>query len=117
VGGLEGLRKRQEFQRVYTQGVKVVGRFVAVFALARGCEGSRLGITATKKLGGAVVRNRCRRRVRELARRQQGSIAAHGWDVVVNVRFGCEDAPWPALQEDFLQCLRKAERRMLRDSL
>ena len=117
MAGLEGLKKRQEFQRVYAQGWKVVGRYVAVFALVRDCGGSRLGITATRKLGGAVVRNRCRRRIREMVQKLRETLVVRGWDVVVNVRSGCENAPWLALQEDFLQCMRRVERRMQRDSL
>ena len=112
---LQGLKKRQEFQRVYAHGAKVVGQYVAFFALARGFGESRLGITATRKLGGAVVRNRCRRRIREAVRRQREALVERGWDVVVNVRSGCQDAPWLALQEDILQCMRRVERRMQRD--
>lgn len=104
------LRRRAEFQDVYSRGTKAAGRFVVVFVAEAEGPPSRYGITVTKRVGKAVVRNRARRRVRELLR---------GWDpvgwppfeVVVNVRRGCADAPWAALAEDLLQCLVKAARR------
>lgn len=59
--------------------------------------GTRLGITASRKVGPAVIRSRCRRRVRELFRL---STAAHWpWplDLVVNVRPGCDRVEWKEL--------------------
>ncbi len=83
-----------------------------VFALAREGAELRLGITATRRVGGAVVRNRCRRRVRELARRHLDALAPRGADIVVNVRLGLAQAPWHELEEDFLRCLTAAGRRL-----
>lgn len=72
----------------------------------------RLGITVTRRVGGAVVRNRARRRVRELARRLGLEVGAGGGDVVVNVRRGCAEATWSELEEDYLRCVTGALRRL-----
>ena len=101
-----------EFQRVYTHGVKVVGRFLVLFALARESGSCRFGITATRKFGGAVVRNRARRRVRELFRGNIEALDGLAVDFVVNVRHGCEDAEWKLLTEDYLGCLKRARARL-----
>jgi len=85
----------------------VVGRYLVVFALAGDGEVCRLGITATRKIGGAVVRNRARRRVRELFRAQRELLAGWGGDLVVNVRQGCAGARWDELVEDLARCLSK----------
>lgn len=106
------LRRRGEFQTVYRQGVKVSGRFVVVFALARDGEECRFGITATRRIGGAVVRNRARRRVRELFRRHAGALAGLGVDVVVNVRQGCAYGAWTDVEGDFVRCLSTTHRRL-----
>lgn len=106
------LRRRREFQLVYRQGVKVVGRAVVTFALAHDGDACRLGITATRRIGGAVVRNRARRRVRELFRRHGVALLGPGIDLVVNVREGCATAAWPELEEDFLRCLSTVRRRL-----
>jgi ribonuclease P protein component len=95
---------------VYAGGVKVVGRYVVLFALARPGSTCRLGITTTRKLGGAVVRNRARRRVRELFRGTEDRLARWGADVVVNVRMGCAAAKWSALSEDVETCLSRLQR-------
>ena len=82
-----------------------------LFALGRE-GGSRLGITATRRTGGAVVRNRARRRIRELARRHAAEFDALGADIVVNVRRGCAEAPWAELEKDFIECLSRLRRRV-----
>lgn len=81
---------------------------MVVFALVRsgGAEvGPRLGITATRKIGSAVVRSRSKRRVRELFRLS----GVAGWssplDLVVNVRASCHEAPWSELQTDWARIL------------
>jgi ribonuclease P protein component len=75
------LRKRAEFLAVQGRGRKVQNRAFVALALETG-GGVRLGITPTRRLGGAVVRNRARRLVREAFRRGHFPVPA-GLDVVV----------------------------------
>lgn len=107
------LRRRAEFRWVYEQGVRAAGRYVVVFVAPRGVgeEPSRLGITATRKLGGAVVRARCKRRVREVFRLGFSEGPAP-MDIVVNPRRGCAEAPWEQLRQDLLRCLESARFRL-----
>ncbi len=76
----ERIRKRPEFERVYSQGLKTPGRFMTLFLLRNGGSVSRLGIAATRKLGGAVQRNRAKRLAREIFRRHK---PPPGLDLVV----------------------------------
>jgi ribonuclease P protein component len=108
------LRRRTEFQAVYKQGVKVTGRYVVVFALAKNGTQCRLGITATRRLGGAVIRNRARRRIRELFRRHGDTFSGRGVDIVVNARHGCPGRPWPEVEGDFVRCLSTTHGRLFR---
>ena len=59
-----------------------------------------LGFTATKKIGGAVERNRARRRLREAARKLLPEMGLAGVDYVLVARQDTPSAPWPALLDD-----------------
>ena len=60
------LKKNHEFQRLYRKGKSAAGSCMVVYCRKNGLGRSRLGLTASVKLGKAVVRNRCRRRLREV---------------------------------------------------
>jgi ribonuclease P protein component len=77
------LRRRAEFVAVQKDGQKLHGRHVLALAQKRNGPllAGRLGITVTKKVGNAVVRNRIKRLVREWMR-LHGWVPA-GWDLVV----------------------------------
>jgi ribonuclease P protein component len=60
----------------------------------------RVGFTATKKLGGAVVRNRCKRRLREAARRMLPLHGVPGHDYVFVARASLEARAWEQLLDD-----------------
>jgi ribonuclease P protein component len=98
------IRRRSEFQRVYDRGAKVHGRYITLFALPNQCDGSRLGIAATRKVGGAVQRNLAKRRVREVFRTHR---PAEPLDVVIVPKREFFEASYGALIEDYLACLRR----------
>jgi ribonuclease P protein component len=64
------IRRRREFQRVFDAGRRAHGRYLTIIAAPAPGPDSRLGIVASKKLGGAVVRNRAKRLIREMFRTQ-----------------------------------------------
>jgi ribonuclease P protein component len=97
---------------VYSRGVKAVGAFMVMFALPMEGSACRLGITATRKSGSAVKRNRSRRRLRELFRLHDEALAGLTADLVINVRQGCSGAGWDELGEDYLKCLRRVKERL-----
>lgn len=67
----------------------------------------RLGFTATRKIGGAVVRNRAKRRLREAARLLVPLHAAPGADYVFIARMGTPDRPWARLLDDVKSALTR----------
>ena len=99
---------RRDFREAYENGAKQHGRLVVVFARPRPEGGFRLGITATRKSGGAVVRNRARRRVREIFRRWRAATPDTAVDLVVNVSARATRAPYAALQAEVAGLLGRA---------
>ena len=111
----ERLRRRGEFQRAYERGIRASGRFMVVFAWARpegGPIGRRLGVTASRRIGNAVIRARAKRRLRELARLDPGGLGGRDVDLVINARRGCADAPWDELQRDYRRCVERLRERL-----
>lgn len=108
--GTYRLKKRADFQRLYTRGQQIRGRFVVLFVMRAENDHGRYGVTASRKVGGAVTRARCKRRLRELYRLHRRHGDVEKLDIVANARYGCAAAPWAKLEEDFLRCLRRSHR-------
>jgi ribonuclease P protein component len=70
------------------------------------------GVTATKRIGGAVVRSRVKRRLRELYRLRRETRFLRSVDVVANARTSCATAPWAVLERDFDDCLERLRARI-----
>jgi ribonuclease P protein component len=82
------IRKRSEYQHVYRNGRKIVSRSFILFHLENGLGRPRLGITATRKMGPAVSRNRAKRLLREWFRTTKPELPSG--DFVVNAREGMQ---------------------------
>lgn len=104
----ERVRRRVEYQLIYDRGVKVHGRTFTLFRFVNGLQVGRLGIAATRKLGGAVVRNRAKRMVREVFRRNKPSC---GVDIVVVPRREMLDTSLVDLESEFRNILERSARR------
>jgi len=79
------LKKNDEFRRVYRLGKAASDERLMVFVLANGLEVNRLGISVSKKMGNAVLRNRQRRRIKEAYRVLEPKINC-GYDIVIQPR-------------------------------
>ena len=100
------LKLNHIFRRLYATSGQANGYFV-MYARRNRSDINRIGITASKKLGHAVVRNRVRRRLREIYRLNEDKFAP-GWDIVVVARSRCVDADFQKLTRAYLSLAEKA---------
>ena len=97
--------RRGEFDAVYRAGKRRSSSHFTVFFRANQLPVSRFGFSIKKALGGAVVRNRIRRRVREIVRCHREEIPA-GWDVVIHPRSSVARVEFAGLSADLLRLMK-----------
>ena len=100
------LKLNHIFRRLYATAGYANGHLV-LYARKNHSQSNRVGITVSKKLGGAVVRNRVRRRLREVYRLHEEQFAP-GWDIVIVARSRCIKADFAALTKAYLSLAEKA---------
>ncbi len=108
--------KRRDYLRTYDEGRKVFGRFVVLFFAPRDSGPSRIGVTATKKIGTAAVRNRLKRWTREVYRRQRVPLALDGLgcDFIVNVKAAATTVTFAEYRDDLIRAISRAAREATR---
>ena len=100
------LKLNHIFRRLYHTNGQANG-FLVLYARKNRTEGNRVGITVSKKLGKAHVRNRVRRRLREIYRLNEEKFLP-GWDIVVVARTKSVEADFGDLTRAYLALAKKA---------
>jgi ribonuclease P protein component len=98
--------RSSDYQTLYRAGRKIHSERFVLFGRANGMGYPRLGITVSRRIGGAVVRNRIKRLFREIFRRSFGEIPKQ-LDIVVNAKSGCVGANYSELRAEFLAAAQK----------
>lgn len=106
------LAKRREFVSVYEKGRKYFSRSLVVFVAPNDLPHSRIGITATRKLGKANIRNRFKRWTREVYRKRRVDLGldARSVDVVVNVKPSAAEVSFADYRREFETLLQRISR-------
>ena len=102
------LKENYEFRRLYQKGTSAVSPVMVLYCRKNRLGRNRLGLVSSTKLGHAVVRNRCRRRLRETYRLNAPTLR-QGYDIILVARTRTASAPWGELQRQFLRLCRKLE--------
>ena len=100
------LKLNHIFRRLYATTGHANG-YLVLYARKNRMNTNRVGVTVGKKLGHAVVRNRVRRRLREVYRLNEERFAP-GWDIVVVARSRCISADFGKLTQAYLSLAEKA---------
>ena len=102
----KALKLNHIFRRLYATSGHA-NSFLVLYARKNHSDTNRVGVTVSKKLGGAVIRNRVRRRLREVYRLNE-TLFTPGWDIVVVARSRCISAEFPQLTAAYLSLAEKA---------
>jgi ribonuclease P protein component len=98
----ERLTKRSYYRRVYARRCIVSDSWFKLYGMPNELDWSRVGLSVSRRVGNAVKRQRVRRRIREVFRRNKSKLT-RGWDVIVvaqprSAHSGCDvDSSLPAL--------------------
>lgn len=105
------LTTRRQFLTVYAEGRRVASKSFTVFGLPNSAGTCRLGITVTRKVGNAVRRNRIKRRLRDVFRRNQ-MLLAPNVDLVVNAHASIDVTDSAAIEAEFLRTFRRLAKHL-----
>lgn len=100
------LKKSHEFRRMYSKGKSAAGSVLVIYCRRSKPGKNRLGITVGSKLGGAVVRNKVKRRIREAYRINEDKFKT-GWDIVIVARVRAGSAPFSQIESSVINLSRQ----------
>jgi ribonuclease P protein component len=107
VRGERYLKKNSQFSLVYDEGRTWAGKEIVLRVLSNGSAATRFGFVVSRRLGKAVIRNRIKRRLREIARQTP---VQNGWDIIIIARL-------PALLADYEGLEKSVKKLMLNAGL
>lgn len=97
----KSLKLNHLFRKLYRKGKSAAGKYLVLYCRRNGTQENRIGLTVSAKLGHAVVRNKVRRRLREIYRLHEDRFQP-GWDIVVVARSRAVGAPYKKLEKNYL---------------
>ena len=103
---LHSMPARRDYLQVRNYGRKALARGLVIQATSRDSETWRFGLTASKKIGNAVCRNRARRRLRALVRQHLAPMARPGVDYVLIARHDTVTCDWQDLVTGMTKAIR-----------
>ena len=104
----KSLKLNHVFRRLYRKGKSAANKYLVLYCRRNGSQENRIGLTVSAKLGHAVVRNRVRRRLREIYRLHEDELV-HGRDVVIVARVRAASSSYHQLEKSFLYLARKLD--------
>ena len=101
----ERIRKKKDFLFLYKKGNRYRGRYFNLIYLSNDLNFSRMAVVVSKKVGGAVERNKIKRRLRTLFRRNK-HILLNPLDIILFVKKEIQGASWQSLEEEYLHSVK-----------
>jgi len=101
------IRRGKDYSQIYKKGRRLAGKYLIIFVCPNQLPRNRFGIVTSKKIGNAVVRNRAKRQLRAIIRKNEAQLPP-GNDVVVVARYNIKEAIFAVLERDLLRLLKRA---------
>ena len=102
------VKKEKDFNAIFKEGESVANRRFVIYRLANSQEHFRVGLSVSKKLGNAVMRNQIKRRIRHILI-NHGNELVDNIDFIVIARKGVENLDYAELEKNLLHVLRLAK--------
>jgi len=101
------LKKRYQFNYVYKSGEHFSGEHMVLYVVSSKTKNIKVGLAVTKKIGKAVVRNRVRRQLREIIKKQVPNLKQN-YNIIVVARENITSTSFENLTNEFLKLIKKA---------
>ena len=103
---METIKNTKDFKKVYNEKKSIANRLFVLYVFPNGLTHSRIGVSVSKKVGKANVRNKIKRRLKEIFRLNEQSIQK-GYDFVVVVRKAANEADFSEIEKGIILLLKK----------
>lgn len=104
----DGIEKDSDFRKVYQRGKSMADRNLVIYTYKNGRDKSRIGISISKKVGKANVRNRIRRYIKEAYRLNIDENIKEGYDIVFIARINSQNSEYKDIEKSMKYITRKA---------
>ena len=101
----EKIRKKQDFLFLYKEGKRYKGKYFNLVYFPNNLNFSRMAVIVSKKIGNAVTRNKIKRWMRELFRRNKGILKDH-LDLLIVAKKEIQETSWPSLRENYMGAIK-----------
>ena len=105
---LHKLKKNYEFKKVYSEGRYYVEKNVVMYIIKNNTDSNRIGFSVSKKIGNSVVRNKTKRRMKEIYRQFADDIKV-GYDIVFTARVGIKSVDFAIIENNIKSIWKKAK--------
>ena len=101
------LKKRYQFNYVYKSGEHYSGEHIVLYVASSKTKNIKVGLAVTKKVGHAVVRNKVRRRLREIIKKQVPNLKQNN-NIIIVARDNINESSFEKLSNEFFKLIKKA---------
>ncbi len=108
----ERIKKKREFLSIYKQGYRYRGKHFKIIYRSNNCKHSRFAAVAGKKIGNAVKRNKAKRWIKALFRKNK-HLLKDSKDLIIIAKENIFDAPWKKLEKDYIKAIEHINQKSL----